>query len=133
MLQKLTSHPHEPPTPKSTEFQLHGIDIGITNGKNKAVLDLSVEKGSPMPASVKTAISMQQHLFDEANELASELNVSRSKLFVLAIEEFLKKNENKKMLDQINAAFTDSSDEEEKASGNLMKKKQKEIVENDPW
>lgn len=86
-----------------------------------------------MPTSVKTAISMQQHLFDEANELASELNVSRSRLFVLAIEEFLKKNESKKMLNQINAAFVDSPDEEEKASRNLMKKKQKQIVEHDPW
>lgn len=86
-----------------------------------------------MPASVKTAISMQQHLFDDVNALANELNVSRSKLFVLAIEEFLKKNESKKMLAQINAAFVDSTDEEEKISGHLMQKKQKQILENDPW
>lgn len=86
-----------------------------------------------MSISVKTAISMQQHLFDEVNELASELNVSRSKLFVLAIEEFLKKNENKKMLDQINVAFIDSPDKEEGICENLMRKKQKAIVENDPW
>ena len=77
-----------------------------------------------MPTSVKTAISMQQHLFDEVNELASELNVSRSKLFVLAIEEFIKKNENKKMLDQINAAFIDSPDQDEQTREDLMRKKQ---------
>lgn len=86
-----------------------------------------------MPASVKTAISMQKNLFDDVNELASELNVSRSKLFVLAIEEFLNKNESKKMLDQINAAYVDSPDKEEETRENLMKKKQKQIVENDPW
>lgn len=86
-----------------------------------------------MPTSVKTAISMQQHLFDEANALASELNVSRSKLFVLAIEEFLKKNENKKMLNQINAAYTDSPDKEEQSRQDLMKKKQRKLAENDAW
>lgn len=86
-----------------------------------------------MAASVKTAISMQQHLFDEVNALASELNVSRSKLFVLAIEEFIKKNENKKMLSQINAAFSDSPDDLERKNTEAMKKKQKQILENDLW
>ena len=86
-----------------------------------------------MPTSVKTAISMQQHLFDDINELASELNVSRSKLVVLAIEEFIRKNENKKMLAQINAAYTDSPDEDEGVRENLMRKKQKKLAENDPW
>ncbi len=86
-----------------------------------------------MSASVKTAISMQQHLFDDVNELASELNVSRSKLFVLAIEEFIKKNENKKMLSQINAAFSDSPDKRETEAIKIMKRKQKQILEKDSW
>ena len=32
---------------------------------------------------------MQQHLFDDVNALAGELNISRSKLFVIAVEEFM--------------------------------------------
>lgn len=86
-----------------------------------------------MSASVKTAISMQQHLFNDVNALANELNVSRSKLFVLAIEDFIKKNENKKMLSQINAAFTDSPDHAERKNEELMKRKQKQILESDSW
>nr|CAA6829148.1 MAG: Unknown protein [uncultured Thiotrichaceae bacterium] len=86
-----------------------------------------------MSSSVKTAISMQQHLFDDVNALADELNVSRSKLFVLAIEEFMKKNESKKMLAQINAAFADSPDETESKNSELMKGKQRKILENDSW
>jgi len=85
-----------------------------------------------MSASVKIAISMQQNLFNEVNELASELNVSRSKLFVLAIEDYIKKNESKKMLSQINAAFSDSSDEES-LNASIMKRKQKSILEKDSW
>ena len=86
-----------------------------------------------MPGSVKTAISMQQYLFDDVNALAEELNVSRSKLFVLAIEEFIKKNESEKMLAQINAAFDDSLDEVERKVPGAMKSKQKKILESDLW
>ncbi len=76
---------------------------------------------------------MQQHLFDDVNELASELNVSRSKLFVLAIEEFIKKNENKKMLSQINATFSGPPDKRETEAIKIMKRKQKQILEKDSW
>lgn len=86
-----------------------------------------------MSGSVKTAISMQQHLFDDANELAKELNVSRSRLFVLAIEEFMKKNDSKKMLAQINAAVDNSLDGIEGKIPKVMKGKQKKILESDPW
>lgn len=44
-----------------------------------------------MATSVKTAISMQKDLFQEVNRLADELHVSRSKLFVLAVQDFIKK------------------------------------------
>jgi len=86
-----------------------------------------------MSASVKTAISMQQNLFNEVNELASELKVSRSKLFVLAIEDYIKKNESKKMLSQINAAFSDFPNSEEECNTSMMKRKQKSILESDTW
>ena len=38
-------------------------------------------------ASIKTAISLQQSLFEQVDTLARELQVSRSRLFALAIEE----------------------------------------------
>jgi len=91
-----------------------------------------------MLATVKTAISMQQPLFDEVNELANELKVSRSKLFVLAIEEFIKKNENKKLLAQINQAYADSAVDVEavdmdKQQSIAMKKKQRQMLEHEAW
>ena len=86
-----------------------------------------------MSASVKTAISMQQNLFNEVNELASELKVSRSRLFVLAIEDYIKKIESKKMLSQINSAFSDFPDKEEEINTSMMRRKQKSILEKDSW
>ena len=76
---------------------------------------------------------MQQNLFDEVNELASELQVSRSKLFVLAIEDYIKKNESRRMLSQINSAFSDFPDENEKNNINRMKAKQRSLLEQDSW
>jgi metal-responsive CopG/Arc/MetJ family transcriptional regulator len=58
-------------------------------------------------ANVKTAISINQTLFDQVNRLADELDVSRSHLFVMAVEEFIQRYENQELLDQINRAYDD--------------------------
>lgn len=87
-----------------------------------------------MSASVKTAISIQQDLFDAINRLAEELHVSRSKLFVLAMEEFIAKNKNRQLLAQINAAYSDDApDTEETQVRSLMKKKQARQLESEAW
>ena len=42
-------------------------------------------------AHVKTAVSIEESLFREAESLAENMNVSRSKLFAAAISEFISK------------------------------------------
>ena len=86
-----------------------------------------------MATSVKTAISIQKELFQEVNRLAEELHVSRSKLFVLAVRDFIKKNENKKIISQINKAFDDSPDSNEENLHNAMRQKQAKKIELEPW
>ena len=44
-----------------------------------------------MSTSVKTTISMKEELFKEVKRLAGELNVSKSKLFVMAVQDYIKK------------------------------------------
>jgi metal-responsive CopG/Arc/MetJ family transcriptional regulator len=58
-------------------------------------------------ASIKTAISINKNLFEQVNKLAGELEVSRSYLFVLAVEEFIQRYENERLLRQINQAYDD--------------------------
>lgn len=58
-------------------------------------------------ASVKTAISIQESLFEQVEAAAQELEISRSRLFVLAAEAFLQRHENQKLLQAINAAYED--------------------------
>ena len=86
-----------------------------------------------MATSVKTAISIQKELFEEVNNLAEELHVSRSKLFVLAVQDFIKKNENKKIISQINRAFSDNIDSEEQNLHNKMRLKQAKNLEKESW
>ncbi len=56
-------------------------------------------------ANVKTAISINKNLFEQVNKLADELDVSRSHLFVLAVEEFIQRYENEQLLQQLNQAY----------------------------
>ena len=86
-----------------------------------------------MATSIKTAISMQEELFKEVNNLAEELHVSRSKLFVMAVQDFIKKKENQNLLSQINNAFSDHPDSEEAEIQSKMRQKQAKKIEEESW
>ena len=86
-----------------------------------------------MATSVKTAISMQEELFKEVNRLAGELNVSRSKLFVMAVQDYIKKNESQELLSQINKAFSDYPDSDEIKLQSKMRQKQAKNLERESW
>ena len=58
-------------------------------------------------AHVKTAVSMPATLFKRMDALARRLKVSRSRLFVLALQEFCRRQENLDLLERINAAYDD--------------------------
>ncbi len=86
-----------------------------------------------MATSVKTAISMQEELFKKVNKLAGELHVSRSRLFVMAVQDFIKKKESQNLLSQINKAFSDHPDSEEINIQSKMREKQSKKLEREPW
>ena len=82
---------------------------------------------------VKTAISLDEKLFDKVNKLANELHVSRSRLFTLAVKDYLKKQENQTLLAQLNDAYADHPEEEERKISSSMKSKHGKIMEQAPW
>ncbi len=69
---------------------------------------------------VKTTISLSKPLFDRAESLASRLGMARSQLFALALEEFLRRAEGRRLLEELNAAYTDDPDEAEQAALDQM-------------
>ena len=82
-------------------------------------------------ANVKTAISIQQSLFEQAEALARELRISRSRLFALAVEDFMQRYENQRLLERINDAYTDTTTPEEQALLHRMRRQQRQMVEGE--
>jgi metal-responsive CopG/Arc/MetJ family transcriptional regulator len=80
-------------------------------------------------ANMKTAISLQESLFEQVNDLAQELQVSRSRLFVLAIEDFIQRYENRKLLETLNDAYDDVPDSDEQALHSRMRQRHRQLVE----
>ncbi len=58
--------------------------------------------------TIKTAISLQDSLFEQVEALARKLNVSRSQVVALALEEFVQHHQNRQLLDALNHAYSDS-------------------------
>ena len=80
-------------------------------------------------ANVKTAISIQEALFEEVEALAGEMNISRSRLFAIAIEEFIQRRRNRQLLQQINAAYDDMPDPGESERQRRMKAQHRQLIE----
>lgn len=64
-------------------------------------------------AIVKTAISLDQELFAQVEEIACTLKVSRSRVFALAAEDFVRRRRNAQITQQINEAYSDEAREED--------------------
>ena len=80
-------------------------------------------------ANVKTAISLQQPLFEQIEALAEELQISRSRLFTLAAEAFIQHHQNQKLLAAINDAYDDLPDAGEQSLRHKMRQQHRQLVE----
>ena len=84
-----------------------------------------------MLQTTKTAISLKTSLFDETNKLAKNLHISRSQLFTLALEDFLKRLKNQQLLEQFNKAYEGGLDHEEKKTLAAFKEKRARSIEEE--
>ncbi len=78
-------------------------------------------------ANIKTAISLQKALFDQVDALAHEKKVSRSRLFVMALEDYLRREENRKLAQQLTAVYGEP-DPEQEALQRKMKRYHRRVV-----
>lgn len=81
--------------------------------------------------AVKTAISIEKSLFEQAEQMARTMKVSRSKLFVIALQDFIEHQKNKDMLAQINAAYADEADTTEETLRRQSRRQHRRIVEGE--
>lgn len=66
-------------------------------------------------ANVKTVISLQEALFEQAEALANELKISRSRLFSLALENFIRRSCNQQLLEKLDTAYEDVTEDGEQS------------------
>lgn len=62
-------------------------------------------------SSIKTAISIQESIFKQVEAIAQEMKVSRSRLFVLALENFIRDYQDRQLFEAINQACIEVSDD----------------------
>ena len=84
-----------------------------------------------MSHTVKTAVSLSESLFEAGESLARELKVSRSRLFAMALEDFLRRRENRRLLAEINAAYENEPDEEESTLRERMRRQHRRVVKRE--
>jgi metal-responsive CopG/Arc/MetJ family transcriptional regulator len=59
--------------------------------------------------TIKTAISLDQALFEEAETLATALRVSRSRLYGLALRDYLRRQANRARFEQLNRVYGETA------------------------
>ncbi len=62
--------------------------------------------------NVKTAISIEEPIFEEMDVLAKTLKISRSRVFALAAQEFIQRHRNIELLQSLNEAYDDLPESE---------------------
>ena len=83
-------------------------------------IDISTINGHTI--SMKIAISIPDHLFEEVSKLAQKNQTSRSQIFRRAVEEYLEKLRSIQLLEALNSAYA----LEETPSERLLRKKSQE-------
>ena len=82
---------------------------------------------------IKTAISIDDELIGEADTLAQELDIPRSRVVALALEEYIRRYRNRQLLTQINEAYEDEPDAEDTANLEIIRSHRRKSGAHDEW
>lgn len=83
--------------------------------------------------TIKTAVSIEKELFHQVEELAGELQVSRSRLVSLALSAFIERHETQKLVDKLNEVYADGNNAEDKEYLEAMWSYHVETTKDDRW
>ena len=80
---------------------------------------------------MKTAISIQDDLFDAAEETARRLRISRSELYARAIHEFLTRHSGKNVTERLNRLYSDEG--QASAPDKVLTEMQSRSLDAEQW
>ncbi|PSB05233.1 ribbon-helix-helix domain-containing protein [Merismopedia glauca] len=78
---------------------------------------------------MKTAISLPDSVFEEAESLSRELGISRSQLYTKALKAYLRKYNRDQILNKLNQIY----DEESSQPDQVLLKMQLMLLPSDDW
>jgi len=82
---------------------------------------------------MKTAISIPEKVFKEAEETAQFMGITRSALYLNAIMEYIKKNNRKYITQKLNEVYDDDYYKEFEPISNAGLESIRELTKNDTW
>ena len=82
---------------------------------------------------MKTAVSLPNLLFEKAEETASYMGIPRSRLFALALEEFIERHNGKMITEKINAVYEKIDQREFDHYLNVGLEPARNLTKNDTW
>jgi len=82
---------------------------------------------------MKTAISLPDTIYFEAEETAQNLGISRSALYLNALTEYLKRNNRKNITQKLNEVYYDEYNKEFEPISNSALESIRELTKNDTW
>ena len=82
---------------------------------------------------MKTAVSLPNLLYERAEETASYMGIPRSKLFALALEEFIEKYNGKMITEKINDVYEKIDQSEFDHYLNVGLEPTRNLTKNDTW
>jgi metal-responsive CopG/Arc/MetJ family transcriptional regulator len=82
---------------------------------------------------MKTAISLPDSLYEDAEETAKSLGIPRSQLYAKAIEEFINSHKKEKITEQLNEIYSESYDLSESMISVASLESIRELTKNDTW
>jgi hypothetical protein len=72
-----------------------------------------MNKSVTKEANIKTGISINRGLAEDADTLAREMGVTRSGLYAMALREFIRRRESASLLEKLNDAYREPDPEDE--------------------
>ncbi len=82
-------------------------------------------------ANVKTAISLHEAFFEQAEARADKLQISRSRLLPLTLNDFIRRSHNRQLLEKLNTAYEDVAEDGEQALRRRMRRQHRRAVEGE--
>jgi len=82
---------------------------------------------------MKTAISLPDALYVDAEKTAKSMGIPRSQLFAIALQEFINHHKREKITEQLNEVYKNSEGASPSLMGELNIMSMRELTQNDTW